>query len=190
MTNNNNHNNKNIPKIRFPGFNEEWKECKLGDIVKISVGNFILSNQDKTNKYPIISGGERIMGYSEKYNRNENTITISRAGTAGYISFQKDKFFLSDKCFSLEIIDKTISTYLYFELKSKQEKIYLLSQSLSVPTIKNETLKNIKIHLPSLPEQEKIATMMTLFDQKIEILNKMVECLIKMRKYLLNNMFV
>ena len=51
--------------------------------------------------YPVISGGVTPMGYYDKYNQNEETITIAQYGTAGYIDWQKCKFWANDVCYSV-----------------------------------------------------------------------------------------
>ena len=147
-------NNKKIPVLRFPGFKEEWQLFKLKDIVEIKSGKSPLKENSSDIKneiyqFPIISGGTKITNYYKEYNQNENTITISCRGEAGYVFFQKNKFYLSNCCLSLKIINKKVLiNYLYFYLKSKQRKLYLLQQTTSIPAINVENLKNIKIYVP------------------------------------------
>ena len=148
-------NNKNIPTLRFLGFKEEWQLFKLKDIVEIKSGKSPLKEnsfdiKNEIYQFPIISGGTKITNYYKEYNCYENTITISRSGAAGYVSFQRKKFYLTSYCLSLKIINekKILVDYLYFYLKSKQKKLYLLQQGTSIPNLDIENLKNIKIYVP------------------------------------------
>ena len=194
-----NKNNK-TPLIRFPHFKGEYQLFQLKDIVKIQSGKVPNKEnsshiQNEIYPFPIVSGGTKITNYYKEYNQNENTITISSRGEAGYVSFQRKKFYLSNCCFSLKIINKKILIdYLYFYLKSKQEKLYLLQQTTSIPAINVENLKNIKIYVPLidsyLSEQTKISDFLTLINQKIEIIQQQKEKIIQIKKYLLNKMFV
>lgn len=44
MATNNNNKVLNVPNLRFPGFEGEWKKCKLGQIAAIAKGNGIQKN--------------------------------------------------------------------------------------------------------------------------------------------------
>ena len=48
----------------------------------------------------------------------------------------------------------------------------------------------IRYNFPSLPEQQKIANFLTLFDEKIEIEKEILETLKEIKKGLLQQMFV
>ena len=85
----------------------EWKT--LGDVFEIKTGKGITKKDaTKNGIYPIISGGIEPMGYYSDFNRVENTITIARAGTAGYVNYITQKFWVNDKCFSVIPFEKYI----------------------------------------------------------------------------------
>ena len=68
--------------------NTKIKKCKLNDICNFISGERITKDEcSSSGKYPIISGGENVMGYANKFNFSGNNITISRYGKAGYVSF-------------------------------------------------------------------------------------------------------
>lgn len=60
----------------------------------------------------------------------------------------------------------------------------------NTPYIVMSTLTDMSILLPSLPEQQKIANFLSLFDEKIEIEKKILETLKNTKKGLLQQMFV
>ena len=109
------------------GVEVEWKT--LGDSCEIKTGKGITKNDSSDSAlYPIISGGKEPMGYFDKFNREENTVTISRVGAnAGYVSFLERKFYLNDKCFSVLPIEKyklkIDSKFLFYFLKAKESTI-------------------------------------------------------------------
>ncbi|MCQ2946831.1 restriction endonuclease subunit S, partial [Helicobacter pylori] len=85
---------------RLKGFNQAWQKVRLGDIAEIKRGVRITKNElDVFGKYPVVSGGVGFLGYTNNFNRYENTITIAQYGTAGYVNFQKNKFWANDVCF-------------------------------------------------------------------------------------------
>lgn len=56
--------------------------------------------------------------------------------------------------------------------------------------IHEETLLDIKIDLPSLPEQQKIANFLSAIDNKIDVENQLLQKLKEQKKYFLANLFV
>ncbi|UWV85256.1 restriction endonuclease subunit S [Mycoplasmopsis felis] len=81
--------NSKTPRIRFRGFNEEWKEEKLNDIFKVITGGEPPKNYKNSKhpvgkyKYPIYSNGQEanaIWGFSDNYLINTEAITISSIG--------------------------------------------------------------------------------------------------------------
>ncbi len=99
----------------------EWKE--LGEVTNICRGERITKSQLLDDgEYFVISGGIKPMGKYNKFNRNENTITISQYGVAGYVSYQLNKFWANDVCYSLFPKEALINKFLYYFLISKQKK--------------------------------------------------------------------
>ena len=129
----------------------------LGSFCKIQTGRGITNKDTLENGlYPVISGGVEPMGYYTSYNRNENTVTIARAGSAGYVNFIKTKFYLNDKCFSVIPLDMTNTKYLYYSLKNIEDKIIEMKSTGSVPTVNTEKVSKIIIPIPPLPIQEEV----------------------------------
>ena len=87
--------------------------------------------------FPIISGGLEPMGYYHTYNREKDTVTISRVGVnAGFVNYITERFYLNDKCFSvipiLDYLENLNTKYLFYALKAVEEEIVnALQDSLS-----------------------------------------------------------
>ena len=79
------------------GVEVEWKP--LGEMAQINRGRRVTKNElSNDKKYPVYSGGISPMGYFEKYNQDENTITVVKYGTAGFVNFITEKFWANDVC--------------------------------------------------------------------------------------------
>ncbi|WP_198763708.1 restriction endonuclease subunit S, partial [Mycoplasmopsis opalescens] len=124
----------NIPSIRFAGFTYAWELKRLGDVTNFSTGRVITVFQSSKKGFPIISGGVDIMGYHTEYNRLENTITIARAGKCGWVSYIPVKFYLNDKCFSLDLKIFINPFFLFNSLKNIQDNIMDLGSNSTIPT--------------------------------------------------------
>jgi len=182
---------KNVPELRFPGFNDEWEEKKLGNICKIKKGQQLskisLNNFDK---YPVINGGIRPSGYIDKYNKNENSIVISEGGAScGYVNFIKTKFWSGGHCYTLEELKNIIIVeFLYQYLKFNEKRLSNLRVGSGLPNIQQKAISSFEIMSPSLAEQQKIAAFLSAIDKKIEIVDKKIEYLESYKKGLMQKL--
>ncbi|WP_315154153.1 restriction endonuclease subunit S [Capnocytophaga leadbetteri] len=185
-----------LPKVRFAGFEEEWEEVKLGDVVEIIKGEqknkLSLSN---TGKYYVMNGGIAPSGYTNSYNTDKDTISISEGGNScGYIQYNKEKFWSGGHCYTLHIHDnyknKIDNFYLYQYLKAKEGYIMGLRVGSGLPNIQKITLQNVIVYFPSLTEQQKIADCLLSLDEKIAAETEQVAQLQQHKKGLLQQLLV
>ncbi|MDW3558153.1 restriction endonuclease subunit S [Helicobacter pylori] len=155
---------------RLKGFNQAWQKVRLGDIAEIKRGVRITKNElDVFGKYPVVSGGVGFLGYTNNFNRYENTITIAQYGTAGYVNFQKNKFWANDICFCVYPNKDVIKNiFLYYFLKANQNYLYEISNRNATPySISKDKILDFEILLPPLNEQVAIANVLSDVDNEI-----------------------
>ncbi|PUD42412.1 type I restriction endonuclease subunit S [Helicobacter pylori] len=155
---------------RLKGFNQAWQKVRLGDIAEIKRGVRITKNElDIFGKYPVVSGGVGFLGYTNNFNRYENTITIAQYGTAGYVNFQKNKFWANDICFCVYPNKDVIKNiFLYYFLKVNQNYLYEISNRNATPySISKDKILDFEILLPPLNEQIAIANILSALDSEI-----------------------
>lgn len=158
----------------------------LGEIAQIATGKGITKKDCIENgKYPIISGGITPMGKYNLFNRNENTVTISRVGiNAGFVNYINEKFYLNDKCFSIMPKYKQINNkYMYYFLKKNEKEINDLQSKSGVPTINTKKLSCIKIPIPPIRVQEEIVRILDSFTKfNEELIKELTKELINRKK--------
>ncbi|STR28364.1 type I R-M system specificity subunit [Helicobacter pylori] len=155
---------------RLKGFNQAWQRVRIGDIAEIKRGVRITKNElDVFGKYPVVSGGVGFLGYTNNFNRYENTITIAQYGTAGYVNFQKNKFWANDICFCVYPNKDVIKNiFLYYFLKVNQNYLYEISNRNATPySISKDKILDFEILLPPLNEQIAIANILSDLDHEI-----------------------
>lgn len=138
------------------GVKVEWKN--LGEVSGINRGFRVTKRDLKIEgKYPVVSGGVGFMGYVDEFNREADTITIAQYGSAGYVKWQKEKFWANDVAFSIfPINNKLNKRFLYHFLISKQEYLYSISNRIAVPySISKEKILKLGIPIPCPDNPEK-----------------------------------
>ena len=103
------------------------------------------------------------MGYFDDFNRNENTITISQYGTAGYINWQYEKFWANDVCYSVFPNLFIDNRFLYYVLMNKQDYLYSLKTNAIPAHLPLERLSNVSIPLPPMEIQHEIVRILDNF---------------------------
>jgi type I restriction-modification system DNA methylase subunit len=148
----------------------------LGEVCKFKNGKGIKKDTIVVGEYPVIGGGQKPMGFHNRYNTEENTILCSSSGAySGFISKYDKKVWASD-CFS--IIPKTNllnNNYLYYMLKFKQDNIYKLQTGTAQPHVYSKDLQEFKIPIPSLERQKEIVEYCEYNDTLIKQLEKEIE---------------
>lgn len=163
-------------KRRLKSFNEETSTRSIGDLkyIKISKGGVLSSGDYKNGKIPVVAGGKEPAGYHNIPNRSANTITISASGAgAGFVNFWEEPIFATD-CSTISESRHYSVQYLYYSLALKQEEIYKAQTGGAQPHVHPKDLANIRIWIPSLPEQEEIAKILFTADKEIKkLINKL-----------------
>ena len=115
-----------------------WNQDSLDSICNVVKGEQLNKLElEKSGDYPCINGGIEPSGYTNKFNRLENTITISEGGNScGFINYLKVKFWSGGHCYTLQNIKDVFDTdYLYYALKGKEYKIMGLRVGSGIPNI-------------------------------------------------------
>jgi len=179
-------------KDRFGENYSDWAEINLGNLVNIQKGTQL--NKDDMiddGRYYVLNGGIEPSGFTNNWNTEENTITISEGGNScGYVNFNIEKFWSGGHCYSLTEIDEcTNKLFLFQVLKSNEINIMRLRVGSGLPNIQKKDLNKFKILLPVLKEQEKIAKFLCNVDTKICGFENKLEKANKFKKGLLQKMF-
>jgi type I restriction enzyme S subunit len=157
---------------RLAGFSGKWETKTLGEVANINKG--IQKGRTKlTNigKYPVWNGGIEPSGYSEEWNTNENTITISEGGNScGFVNYCRQKFWLGGHCYAIQIIKNNIDLgFFYQKLKYNEAFIMSLRVGSGLPNIQKKNLLNIYFTFPNdKSEQTAIATVLSDMDTEID----------------------
>ena len=104
---------------------------------------------------------------------NKGDIIISARGTVGEIATIPYPMAFNQSCYGLrakkEIVDED---FLYYLIKHNVRILKKNTHGSVFDTITRDTFEGIEVDIPSLDNQEKIASILNDFDEKIELNNK------------------
>ena len=152
----------------------EWK--KLGEVCKVHTGSQLnKADMLENGPYPVVNGGKEYSGYTDKYNENAYTITISQGGeSAGYVNWLEVCFWAGAHCYVVENPEGYNTRYLYHTLKNKEREIQLSKQGAGIPGLNRDTLYKQVIPIPSLEEQTRIVGILDTFTSAIDNLKEQI----------------
>ncbi|EOU1570390.1 restriction endonuclease subunit S [Clostridium perfringens] len=177
---------KNVPELRFKGFEDEWKEKKISDTLKIRHGKDQKLVANDLGKYPILGTGG-IIGKSNEFLYDKESVLIGRKGTIDRPFYMNTPFWTVDTLFYSEIKKGFCAKFLYYSFQRINWKKY--SEASGVPSLSASTIESIKYILPELNEQEKITNFLSKVDSIIEKQEKKVEYWNSYKKGMMQKIF-
>ena len=178
------------PKLRFKGFTDDWKQHKLNEICSITKGKQLNKlDMIDNGKYYVLNGGITPSGYTNEYNTDKNTISISEGGNScGYVNLNNCKFWSGGHNYTLQKL-KINTYYLFQHLKYKEGYIMSLRVGSGLPNIQKNRLEELEINYPNNKEQESIGYLLNLVDKLITLHQRKYDKLLNIKKSLLEKMF-
>lgn len=170
----------------------EWEVKRLGEIFEIIAGGdielaHVKNNKDEVFKYPIYANAAKnkgLYGFSDIYKIDYDCITVSGRGDIGIANARSGKFYPIVRLLVLNPQQK-IDT-IYFENAINIMRIYC--ENTGVPQLTSPQLSKYKVLVPPLPEQRKIAEVLSTWDKAIEKQTLLVEKLELRKKGLMQQL--
>ena len=187
----------------------EWKEYKLGEIVHIIGGGTPKTSEPKywNGSIPWLSvvdfnNGNKYVYDAEKYITQEGLensstrllkkgdIIISARGTVGAMAMIGREMAFNQSCYGIRNSELVDNHYLFYLLKNSINELKQNSHGGVFDTITRETFNMIEISLPPLPEQIRIASILSSLDDKIDLLHRENKTLEAMAETLFRQWFI
>jgi len=144
----------------------EWQKVKLKEICEFKYGKNLPENSRVIGEFPVY-GSSNIVSYHKEYLINGPGIIIGRKGTVGKVQYSKTSFFPIDTTFYVkEDKSKVDLKFLYYTLPLYG--LDKMNSDAAVPGLNREAAISIKILLPPLPTQRRIAPILNAYDDLIE----------------------
>ncbi|MDM0833470.1 restriction endonuclease subunit S [Clostridium perfringens] len=177
----------------------EWNVGLLGDkaYIKARIGWRGLTAEEYTNKGPLLIAGKHIKGSSilwdecdhiskERYEESSeiklinNDIIMTKDGTIGRVAFIDKLPYEATINGTMMLIrpnNEFYSKYLYFYFQGNQFQSIVREKisGSSVPHIFQRDLVNLKVPVPTLEEQKKIAKILSTVDKQMENIEKLIQ---------------
>lgn len=174
-----------MPEIRFEGFDDEWEQRKLGDVVDVCSGKDYKHLDE--GDIPVYGTGGYMTSVSEALSYSDDAIGIGRKGTIDNPLILRAPFWTVDTLFysipkPAADLDFVFGLFLNINWKKKDE-------STGLPSLSKQAIVATKVACPSLSEQRLIGAFFRNLDNLITLHQRKHEKLRKAKAALLEKMF-
>jgi len=201
---------KNVPKLRFKGYEDAWEQRKVSEITKFhKQGYYTTEEYNDNKKYYLLrgtdlTGNKLVLKDTPKIDATEKDydafkteigdfliVRSGNVGTYGIVDIDIPAIFgsyLIDFRFDTEKVTNEFFGYFY-QSERFQSQLNKITQSSANININAENIKSTYISLPVLTEQKKISNIMSVVDNCITLHQRKYDALKSMKKTLLSKMF-
>ncbi len=206
MTTNKNHNSPNVPNLRFPEFEGEWKIVSLQEIASINPKSEPLQNRFFYIDLEAVEKGElrkiQEILQEEAPSRAQRVINNNDILFQCVRPYQKNNYIHKEPNTSMtqwvastgyaQIRTTESPNYIYHLLNTDgfNRKVMVRCTGSSYPAINSEDLSTIHFYLSTdKNEQCKIARLLDLLDERIATQNKIIEDLKKLKSAIIEKLY-
>lgn len=188
--------------MRFNGFDDEWIEEKLGNLVQIKSGECtknLITGIDNSIPYFKVEQLNNSLKYQIKTPYfindkskivNKGSIIFPKRGAAillNKIRILNQDSFMDTNLMTLTPNNKLYNEFLYYFIY--KENLSKIADTTSIPQLNNKHIKPYPIKLPSFEEQLKISKFISSVDKKVALLSQNLEIFNDFKKGLLQQIF-
>ena len=196
-----------VPKLRFSGFDDEWKSVKLNETGEIVTGatpptddkdnftdsGYIWVTPGDIDSKKIVSKTDRNLsekGLEKGRKIDSNSILVTCIGaTIGKICMIKEKGSCNQQLNAITPNEYFFPDFIYYTIQKTAKNLLLIAGNTATPILNKKSFGNLSYNFPSFDEQKKIALFIDKIDRKIELLEKKHETYQDFKKYLMQQIF-
>lgn len=183
---------KSVPSLRFDKYTDDWSISKLGKVADIKTGNKDTQNKVDDGLYPFFVRSntiERINSYS--YDGEAILTSGDGVGVGKNFHYINGKFDFHQRVYSIRNFKLGFDGKYIYNVFSERfyKRVMRLSAKNSVDSVRMDMISEMEIYFPALPEQQKIATFLSIVDEKITLLKTQKSELERYKKGVMQKVF-
>ena len=170
----------------------EWEEKNVEDVCSVSTGKGNTQDKVDTGAYRFYVRSPIVEHSDSDLFDEEAVITVGDGvGTGKVFHYVKGKYNLHQRCYRMyDFRDVTGKYFYYFFSTNFYRRVKSMSAKTSVDSVRMEMITKMKILVPCLAEQQKIADCLSSLDEVIEKKKATLAAWEELKKGLLQQMFV
>jgi len=164
-----------------------WRDDIFDNLVRLKRGHDLPNQNIISGKFPVVASSG-IKDFHNDFKASPPIVVTGRSGTLGEVQYITEKSWpLNTTLYSISFRDN-LPKYVYYYLKEMHLENF--NAGAGVPTLNQNHLQKLKIRIPQLDIQKKIAAILSTYDDLIENNKKRIQILENMAEELYKEWFV
>ena len=166
---------------------EEWKKVKFGDFIELHRGYDLTRDSFVDGPFPVVCSTS-IMGFHKEYKVQGPGVIIGRSGTLGQVQYVTTNYWPHNTALYVSDFKGNDTKFVKFFLQNFGTES--VGGGAAVPTLNRNHLSILDVKIPPLPTQQKIASILSAYDDLIENNRKQIKLLEEAAQKLYKEWFV
>lgn len=164
-----------------------WTELKLGEVINLKRGYDLPASKRKVGKIPIMSSSG-INGYHNEEKVKGPGVITGRSGQLGKVFYIEDDYWPLNTTLYVEDFKNNYPKYVYYLLQTLNFEKF--NAGSSVPTLNRNHVHKLEIKIPAHNIQKKIANILYMIDEKIQLNKETVKKLDEISQTFFKHWFI
>lgn len=183
-----------VPKRRFPGFEGEWEQTRLGDIAeRFDNLRVPVASKDRVSGTIPYYGANGIQDYVDGFTHNGEFVLLAEDGANDLknypVHYVKGKIWVNNHAHVIQGKEDLIDNqFLLFAVKQIQIEPYLVGGGRA--KLNADIMMDLPLIIPEISEQKSIGSFLMTLDKRITLQQQKLDKLNDLKKAYLNELFV
>ena len=164
-----------------------WHEIEFQKFITLQRGFDLPISQMKDGDIPVL-GSNCIVGYHNVAKVQPPGVVTGRSGTLGVVQFTDKVFWPHNTSLWVKDFKGNDPKFVYYKLQTL--KLERFNGGASVPTLNRNVLDTLTIRIPNFSTQEKVASVLSMYDDLIENNRRRIQLLEESARLLYKEWFV
>lgn len=142
-----------------------WRTCRLGDVLLLKRGHDLPTQSRKKGNIPVVSSSG-ITGYHREAKAGAPGVVTGRYGTLGEVFYLEEDYWPLNTALYVVDFKGTHPRFAAYFLRNVLKDYQ--SDKAAVPGVDRNVLHELKVKAPDQPTQERIASILSAYDDLIE----------------------
>ncbi len=154
----------------------KFSNYSISELARITTGKSNSIDSLETGRYPFFDRS-RVVKRSDKYLFDAEAIIIPGEGQEFIPRYYKGRFDLHQRAYALLPNNSIDGKFLYYSIMNKRRNFEKIAVGSTVKSLRRGSFEQIKLNIPDIKYQQKISSILSALDNKIEINNRINQTL-------------
>ena len=172
-----------IAEVQFPS---DWQSGELLDFLELQRGVDLPVQERRDGNVPIF-GSNGLLGFHDASVSEGPGVITGRSGTIGKVFYLDGKYWPLNTSLYVKDFKGNLPKFIYYKLEAIGLERF--STGTGVPTLNRNVAHKEMVAFPPISEQKKIAAILTVVDDKLDVIARQIEATRSLKQGLMQTLF-